>query len=535
LAHSTHKKHHKKIKKQTVDPKYKILFVSSELHPFAKTGGLGDVSNSLPKALKTLSQDIRVLIPAYPFAVKKATSIKRVASISLPDFSSAHKFPGNLGFPVFPPQKITILETELPGSRVKVWMIESEIYNRPGGPYADEEGLEWDDNERRFALLNYIAVEISMGRTSLNWHADIVHGNDWQTGLISALLEYEHTHLANTRPATLFTIHNMAHMGIFSKSHFDDLQLPASLWNHHELEFHDNFSFIKGGLIFSDRVNTVSPTYAEEIQTKEFGYGLAGLLTYRKGRLSGILNGIDMSEWDPESDPLIEKNYSIKTIDQKHHNKTALQEHFKLPLNKKVLLLGMVARLVYQKGVDLLLLHMEEILQLPVQIVILGSGDPELESRLKQWTLKYPDQIQIQIGYDEKLSHLIESGSDAFLMPSKFEPCGLNQLYSLRYGTIPIVRDTGGLADTVVHASEKNLENKTATGIIFNEALGSTIFDAINLTTLIFQNKKIWKRLMTDGMKQEFSWKKSARQYLDLYTQAIEDRNKYKLHKQFSL
>jgi len=475
-------------------PKYKVLFVSSELYPFVKTGGLGDVSGSLPRALKSLHQDIRVLIPAYPSAVEKAESVKPVATINLPE----EGFPGKMGFSSAIGQTpyVTILETRLPGSHVKVWMIEFSIYNRSGGPYLDDAGNEWIDNDRRFALLNYIAVEIAMGHTSLDWHADIVHGNDWQTGLIAALLYLEKKKLNTFAvPASVFTIHNMAHMGIYSKSQFKTLQLDPTLWNHHELEFHDNFSFMKGGLVFSDRVNAVSPTYAEEIQTAEFGYGLAGLLEFRNERLSGILNGIDMKEWDPAKDPMIPKNYSIKTINNKQQNKIALQEYFGLPKirtdNKEILLLGMVARLVYQKGVDLILEQMEAILKLPVQIAILGSGDPKLESSLKQWSIKYPDQIQLQIGYDEKLSHLIEAGADAFLMPSRFEPCGLNQLYSLRYGTIPIVRDTGGLADTVIHASREHIHLNTATGIIFHEAHHSNLFDAVNLTVKLYQDKKV--------------------------------------------
>jgi len=512
-------------------PEYKVLFVSSEVHPFAKTGGLGDVCNSLPRSLKDLHQDINILIPAYPFAIEKAETIKQVASILLPESG----FPGNLGLPqVYGQlQKVNILETKLPNSQVKVWMIESELYNRPGTPYSDNKGYEFTDNDFRFALLNYIAVEIAMGRTSLNWHADIVHANDWQTGLISVLLEKEHLEQKNIRPATVFTIHNMAHMGVYSRERFDTLQLAESLWNHHELEFYDNFSFIKGGLVFSDRVNTVSPTYAQEIQHEEFGYGLADLLAYRNERLSGILNGIDMKEWNPGKDPMIKKNYSIKTIKNKQSNKTALQKHFNLPEKKNTLLLGLVARLVYQKGIDLILENMEEILKLPVQIAILGSGDLELESRLHRWSNKYPEQVQLQIGYDEQLSHLIEAGSDAFLMPSRFEPCGLNQLYSLRYGTIPIVRKTGGLADTVVHASKEALNDRSATGIVFYEAEGSTILDAVNLTSLLYQNKEAWKKLMINGMRQEFSWKVSAGQYLELYNKAIEDRNKYKIHSSF--
>ncbi|MCW8929284.1 MAG: glycogen synthase GlgA [Gammaproteobacteria bacterium] len=518
----------KKTKTPQKNPKYKILFVSSELHPFAKTGGLGDVSNSLPKALKNLYQDIIVLIPAYPFAVQKAGTIKHIAKINLP----LKGFPGHLGLPIIEGKKnsVSIIETLLPESKVKVWMVESEIYNRPGTPYFDDNNREWDDNDFRFALLNYVAVEIAMGRIGLEWQPDIVHGNDWQAGLIGALLEDEHLSKKNMRPATVFTIHNMAHMGVYSKDRFDALELPKHLWNHHELEFHDDFSFIKGGLVFSDRVNTVSPSYAEEIQHEEFGYGLSGLLSYRSERLSGILNGIDMKEWNPAKDTMITKNYSIKTLDNKQKNKSAVQKHFNLPKKKNTILLGIVARLVYQKGIDLVLEHMEEILELPVQIVVLGSGDLELESRLRQWVNNYPEKIQIQLGYDESLSHLIEAGVDAFLMPSRFEPCGLNQLYSLRYGTVPIVRETGGLGDTVIHASKKNLNNHTATGIVFHESKGSTIVDAITLSSLLYQNKDVWKKLMITGMKQEYSWKESAKKYLKLYGQAIKDRNKYKKH-----
>ncbi|WP_198262640.1 glycogen synthase GlgA [sulfur-oxidizing endosymbiont of Gigantopelta aegis] len=511
---------------------YKILFISSEVYPFAKTGGLGDVSNSLPKALKDLDQDIRILMPAYPFAIQKADSIQYVAKIDLPE----RGFPGHLGLSYQQHRSkeknqqnsVAIIETTLPDSKVKVWMLESELYNRSGTPYSDEDNQEWPDNDFRFALLNYIAVEIAMGRTELNWQADIIHGNDWQAGLAAVLLAQE---TVAKRPASVFTIHNMSHMGVYSRKRFDQLELDPQLWNHHELEFYENFSFIKGGLIFSDRINTVSPSYAKEIQTEEFGYGLAGLLAHRKDRLSGILNGIDMQEWDPETDPMIEKNYSLKNIADKQANKLSLQKHFHLPVNKNVLLLGMVARLVYQKGVDLIIKDMEDILELPVQLVILGSGDEELEKQLTQWAKKYPEKIQIQLGYDEALSHQIEAGADAFLMSSRFEPCGLNQLYSLRYGTIPIVRETGGLADTVIHASNENLNNKTATGIVFHEDKGSTVLDAIKLTSLLYQSKTIWRKLTSNAMKQHFSWQESAEHYLSLYTQAIEDRDKIKTQK----
>ena len=412
------------------------------------------------------------------------------------------------------------------------------LYIRPGGPYQYEQGHDWHDNAARFALLNHVAVEIAMGRTRLNWQPDIVHCNDWQTGLVAALLHREAAlNRENAKltvptdlhpppiPATVFTIHNMAHMGIFSREVFEQLNLDFNLWNHHELEFHGQFSFIKGGLTFSDRVNTVSPTYAKEIQTEEFGYGLDSLLQHRADRLSGILNGIDLHEWDPAADPHIEANYSTKSLKNKELNKTALLQHFGMPKKKKTVLLGMVARLVYQKGVDLLLEFMPQLLELPVQIVILGSGDEAIEKQLMYWAKQHPEQIQIEIGYNETLSHQIEAGTDAFLMPSRFEPCGLNQLYSLRYGTIPIVRKTGGLADTVVHASKENLTQHTATGIVFHEHDGSTLLDAVKLTSLLYQDKASWKQLMITAMQQEFSWKHSADQYIELYAQALKDRD----------
>jgi starch synthase len=506
--------------------RYNILFVSSELHPFAKTGGLGDVSSSLPKALKTLHQDIRILIPAYPFAVQKAEQLENIGTVSvapLPIVGTSANI-----------EKVSILETKLPGSNVKVWMVEcAALYNRSGGPYQDEQGNDWYDNATRFALLNHVAVEIAMGRTRLNWQPDIVHCNDWQTGLVAALLNREKAKIADTAdeikptvPASIFTIHNMAHMGVFSRNDFEQLNLDFSLWNQHELEFHGQFSFIKAGLTFSDRINAVSPTYAQEIQTEEFGYGLAGLLKHRQHRLSGILNGIDMNEWDPAKDPHISANYSINDLNNKQQNKSALLKHFNLPPKKNTLLLGMVARLVYQKGLDLLLDSMQELLNLPVQIAILGSGDKHIENQLRHWAEQYPGQIQLVIGYDEALSHQIEAGADAFLMPSRFEPCGLNQLYSLRYGTIPIVNKTGGLADTVVHACKNNFIYNQATGIVFHEQEGSTLLDAVKLTCLLYQDKALWKQLMINGMKQEFSWKQSARQYMALYTQALKDRDK---------
>lgn len=486
-----------------------ILFVTSEVYPFIKTGGLGDVSASLPIALKALGHDIRILLPAYKGILEKLRQDK-------------HNLETVLSFEL-EGKTIHLLETQLPNTQVCVYLIDyPSLYDRNGTPYLDEWGNDWNDNAWRFHLLSKTANEIAMNRTGLNWRPDIMHANDWPSGLSCALLNQE-----INRPAMVFTIHNLAHRGIFPEPIFHDIGLDASLWNMHELEFHGQFSFIKGGLVFADRVNTVSPTYAQEIQTPQFGFGLNELLHHRRERLSGILNGIDTDEWDPAKDKFIKQNYSFKSIAKKTVNKQAVQEFFNLPIQKKnqkkVLLLGIVARLADQKGIDLLLHALPELTQMPIQLAILGSGDHWLEAQLQQWAERFPKKMGLYIGYDEALSHQIEAGCDAFLMPSHFEPCGLNQLYSLRYGSIPIVNKVGGLADTVVHASTENINNKTATGIVFDYQQQEKLSDAILYSLELFHQEKIWNGLIKTAMQQEFSWQLSAEKYQSLYQQAIQD------------
>jgi starch synthase len=309
----------------------------------------------------------------------------------------------------------------------------------------------------------------------------------------------------------------MAYQGLFPGNMAAALNLPGKLWHPAGLEFHEMLSFIKGGLVYADHITTVSPTYALEIQTPEFGYGLEGLLDHRKEFLGGIINGIDLDQWSPEIDPYITHHFTAATLNKKLLNKSELQRRFALPVNDRVSLFGLIGRLVEQKGIDLILECLPEMITMDMQFVLLGSGDKDFEKQLQELADLYPDKIAITIGYDESLAHLIEAGADIFLMPSRFEPCGLNQMYSQRYGTIPIVRKTGGLADTVIDTLPETLANHTASGIVFNEATSGSLLEAIKRTLILYHSLDTWKKMQINAMKKDFSWQRSAEQYLALY------------------
>ena len=475
----------------------KILFVASEAHPLVKTGGLGDVAGSLPIALQSRGAEVRLLMPAYRDAVTRAGKLKTVTTLTVP----------GLGSPV------KILEGKLPGTPVITWLVDfPPAYDRPGNPYLDPHGQPWPDNAMRYALLAHAAAALALGRTKLKWRPDVVHCHDWQTGLVPVLLARE-----NSRPSTLFTIHNLSYQGLFPYQVFAALALPHELWSSQALEFHGQMSFMKGGLVFADQLTTVSPTYAREIQTLEFGDGLDGLLRHRAARLTGILNGIDDSEWNPARDAFISKPYSLRQPRNKTANKLALQQELGLPQDATTPLIGMVGRLVQQKGIDLVLDTLPGLMHRPLQLVVLGSGDTGYEDTLRKQVTRYADRLVVHIGYDEGLAHRIEAGSDMFLMPSRFEPCGLNQLYSLRYGTVPIVRRVGGLADTVVDATDENIGNGKATGIVFQEAHTGALLGAVDRTLALWKDTDRWKRIMLSGMRQDFSWRRRAAEYLQLY------------------
>ena len=472
----------------------KILFASSEAHPLIKTGGLADVAGSLPRALADLSQDIKIILPNYQ-SLKKTEEVRFISSVRVNN------------------QDANILETNLPDSDVLVWLVDCPaLFDTPGNPYMDETGNPWENIADRFALFCRVVVEVAMNRAHLNWQPDVVHCNDWQTGLVPPLLSIE-----SNRPASVFTIHNMAYQGVFPADTNAMLNLPAQLWHPDGIEFHDMLSFIKGGLSYANRLTTVSPTYALEIQTPEFGYGLEGLLSHKHQILTGIINGMDLEQWNPETDTSISEPYNITSLEKKVINKTSLQARSSLPVNKSVPLFGLISRLVEQKGIDLIIDCLEELVNMPLQFVLLGSGDKSVEQKLLTYARLYPKKVSVTIGYDEALAHQIEAGVDVFLMPSRFEPCGLNQMYSQRYGTIPVVRETGGLADTVEDTLPKSLSKNTATGITFKEASSGALLEAIKRTLLLYYDKKTWKKIQIAAMEKDFSWENSAKQYLALY------------------
>jgi len=482
---------------------HKVLFVTSEAYPLMKTGGLGDVCGSLPAALESLGCDVHLLMPGYRDALAHG-GFEPVARLQPPLFQ----------------HNITLLEGNLPGKRVKVWLVDyPPAYDRPGNPYHDPYGNDWYDNAARFALLARTAVALALGRTSISWRPDIVHCHDWQTGLVPAWLSLE-----TRRPATVFTIHNLSYQGLFSRDTFTALGLPDTLWSSEALGFHGALSFIKGGVACANQLTTVSPTYAREIQSPEFGCGLDGVLRRRSYSLTGILNGIDTVEWDPAHDAHLNKPYSARRFRNKLDNKLALQNEFGLPPDPDIPVIGMVSRLVYQKGIDLLLGAIPKLAGMPLQMVILGSGETRYEKALDNAAAHTGDRLAVRIGYDETLAHRILASADMILMPSRFEPCGLSQLYSLRYGTVPIVRRIGGLADTVVDATPANLNAGTATGFVFDPAEPAALVAAVARALDGYRNSRQWKKLALNGMRQDFSWRKSAARYLALYKTALGDR-----------
>ncbi|MGH8502505.1 MAG: glycogen synthase GlgA [Gammaproteobacteria bacterium] len=477
----------------------KILFAGSEVYPLIKTGGLADVAASLAAALNALGHDVKIMLPAYRDVLAAVDDAETIASLRLMD------------------QAITLRRTRL--ADTEVWLVDAEPFNRAGNPYLAEGGKPWRDNAARFALFCRAVAAAAMGTAGLEWRPDLLHCHDWQSGLVPALLASE-----ARRPAIVYTIHNLSYQGLFPQETFFELKLPESLWSPEALEFYGQLSFMKGGLIFSDRITAVSPGYAREIQTPEFGCGLDGLLRSRAAMLSGIVNGIDTDAWNPAVDPYLARPYDIDSFDNKQANKQALERAFGLPPRPDALLIGMIGRLVEQKGIDLLLDGLPALVKLPARVVLLGTGQPEYERALHDWQRRHPQTIGVRIGYDEALAHRIEAGADVFLMPSRFEPCGLNQMYSQRYGTVPIVRRTGGLQDTVTDTNPESLAAGTATGFVFDEATGAALLAAVNSALALYATPHRWRALAANGMRRDFSWRRSAADYLSVYDQALRDR-----------
>ncbi|PWQ93458.1 glycogen synthase GlgA [Leucothrix arctica] len=481
-----------------------VLFASSEVWPLIKTGGLGDVSYSLPHALQNEGQNVRIIMPAYRDVLKVCTDLKILGWMDSP-------------YGYMKPA-IRLLEAKHPDIKIPLWLIDCQsLFDRPGNPYSNTEGHDWFDNAERFTQFSWAVSEVAMGHVVDDWKADVVHANDWQTGLVSAFLD----NYAD-RPKRIFTIHNLAYSGNYSRQIFDDLGLPKQWWSSEGVEFYGGFSMLKAGLIYSDAITTVSPTYAKEIRTSEFGHGLEGILSSRSYKLSGILNGIDDEVWNPEKDPYIANNYSLETIEEgKLNNKRALLEKYVDEPTEAMLaapLLGMVTRLVEQKGVDLITQAIPSLIsESDANFILMGSGNPYYERVIHELCEHYPDRVFSYIGYSEPIAHLVEAASDIFLMPSRFEPCGLNQMYSLRYGTLPLVHNTGGLADTVVNASAEAINDKTANGFVMYSADTAAFISTIKHALYLYQDPTQWKALQTTAMQEDFAWRHSAQLYLSLY------------------
>ncbi len=483
-------------------PLRSILFAVSEALPLIKTGGLADVAGSLPIALADRGLDVRLVLPAYPQVVERSIPLEPVSSLRLAGWS----------------EPVRLLRSRLAG-RIPLYLIDAPgLFDRAGNPYTNASGNAWADNALRFGLFNRAVVAMALDQTGLGWLPDLVHCNDWQTGLIPALLSEE-----GSRPATIFTVHNLSYQGIFDRTSFDQLRLPGEFWSPDGLEFHGAFSFIKGGLAFADWITTVSPAYAREICTPELGCGLEGLLQHRSDRLQGVLNGIDYKSWDPATDHTITP-FDAGNFHRKRLNKRQLQQELGLQKDESALLFGHIGRLVRQKGVDLILEILPDLISHEnTQVVFLGAGDPGLERTLRRVADQYPNRVAAFLGYDEALSHRVEAACDCFLMPSRFEPCGLNQIYSLRYGTVPIVHRTGGLSDTVIDATPRNLLNGAATGFVFDQPTAGSLWQAVERAIAFRQRPEIWwQKLATTGMEQDFSWDVSASRYQEIYQKAIE-------------
>ena len=467
-----------------------------------KTGGLADVSAALPAALRAKGADVRVLLPGYRQVLSSLKNKRQIARIS--------NLPG-LGI-------VRLLSARMPDSDVPLIIIDyPAFYDREGGPYINNTGQNWPDNALRFGLLSRIAAILGSDATPLAWHPDIVHGNDWQSGLAPAYLSFEQGRTA----ATIMTIHNLAYQGIFPPETVAQLALPPACFNMQGVEYYGNLSFLKAGLFYADHLTTVSPTYAREIQTEALGFGLQGLLSQRAAHLTGIVNGVDTKDWNPASDAFLPKTYSATRTAGKAASKTALQQHLNLPVSGEIPLIGIVSRITHQKGLDLLLDIAPQLIQEPAQIVILGSGDPEMEKAFKHLAKQYPLHFAAIIGFDEGLSHLVEAGSDIFLMPSRFEPCGLNQMYSMLYGTPPVVNATGGLADTVTDCTPASLQDDTATGFVLKELSAEHLLLTAKKAISAYHDKKTWRRLQLNGMRRNFSWGESADAYLALYAKLV--------------
>ncbi|WP_439629576.1 glycogen synthase GlgA [Shinella sp.] len=470
-----------------------VLSIVSEVFPLIKTGGLADVAGALPKALRPLGIDVLTLVPGYPQVLDR-----------LPERVEIGCLEGLLGHRAVVSRATTegldLLALEIP-----------ELYQRTGGPYLDGAGYDHPDNWLRFAALSLAGARISLGHLPLG-SADIVHVHDWQTSLVPVYLRYR---FQSSLPVVC-TVHNLAFQGQFSIDIAPRLELPDAALGMDCLEYYGGIGYLKGGLVCSDIVTTVSPTYAREVLSTELGMGLDGVLQTRRAALYGIVNGIDADIWNPATDPLIPRPYDVRSLARRQENRAAVLQHFGLP-DANGPLFAALTRLTWQKGADMFAEVAEEIVQHGGQLVICGQGDAAIEAALRDCAGRYPDRVSVHIGYSEELAHLIVSGCDVLMQPSRFEPCGLTQLYAMRYGAIPLVGRTGGLSETIIDANEAAMARAVATGFQFHPVDPHSFREAVRRACEAFEDREAWSSLQRQAMKADFSWERSASQYAQLF------------------
>lgn len=497
--------------KKDTSTRLNILYVVSEVSPFAKTGGLADVALALPLALKDLGHDIRLFVPKYQVISDRKFVLRDV--IRLRDLKIPHK-DGTVN--------VSIRASFLPNSKVQIYFLDYPPYFDRSGIYVNPKtGKDYEDNPARFSLFARTAFEMLK---KLHWQPEVIHCNDWQSGLIPIYLKTIYSndsYFKNCR--TLLTVHNFAYNGSFAKQKLKETDLNYDLNNkNNPLLFFDKISFLKGGLSLADSINTVSKTYAKEVlDNPDLAGGMQDVVRKRSRKFTGILNGVNYDEWNPEQDSLVPVNYNHRTFSNKSENKKALCEKVGLKYDPSIPIIGSISRLVSHKGFDIIIEAIPKIIKLGVYYIVLGEGQLEFEQSLKKIQKKYPNQLKVKIELNNDLAHLIEAGADMYLMPSFFEPCGLNQLYSMKYGTIPIVHQTGGLADTVI---DYNSNNKKGTGFVFDDYNANAMIETIKKAVSLYTNyPAIWKKLAIRDMKKDFSWSVSSNKYNKLYQKLIKN------------
>ena len=473
----------------------RALYVTSEIYPLAKTGGLADVSAALPAALREVGIDVRLVVPAYPQALNRAPNLRVVARLGgVPGCGEGR-----------------LLEAVLQGGRVPIWLVDyPTLYNRDGGLYQSYDGLDWPDNAQRFAALNSTALAIADGLVD-NWRPHLIHAHDWHAGLLPLLLAAR----TKPRPATIFTIHNLAYQGLFDAQEFKRLDLPSAQFPN--LEFYGQISFLKAGICGADAITTVSPTYAREILTPEYGCGLEGLLKTKAKIISGILNGADYSVWDPRSDPDLVAHYSPRSMAGKLACKHAIQAELNLDADDDAPLMAFMSRLVHQKMPDVVLEALPGLIEDGMQFALVAEGETAYGKAFEHLVERYKGRVGTRYGYGEAVGHRLLAGADMLAHPARFEPCGLVPMYALRYGTLPIVRNSGGMADSVVNATAETIQNGTATGFSFDQPTRDEFEACVRRALGFYRQPIVWRKMQASAMAQDFGWQRSAAEYARLY------------------